>query len=148
MLKQSDVEYFVNKDKRTVVCQIKDKAGIGIRWAAYNAYSNRITENPISRTYCMFFQSLDNLGVGVHEVIPIESQCKAKAICSPNDKFDVSEGKKLAFAKLDYRLGKHFLNLFYKYEEFLELAVAKIDKHLIEDERLFEKVGINLDERY
>lgn len=76
---QYDTTYYVNKEKRTVVCKIND---------------------------CMYnlCDEVEGKGMPPHEYLLLKDSYIGKAVCSVDDTFDEEFGKKLAFNRAVVKL--------------------------------------------
>lgn len=109
-MSDNNVKYYVNRDKRTVVCVLS-----GCRWNA----SNRITKQVQNYDYF----------INPYGEFRIKDEYVGIAKCSPEDTWDEDYGQKLAFARARKNRDDAINNQVYKALNTLRTAVDKLSKY-------------------
>lgn len=92
------VKFFVNEEKKVVVCKY-----------VYGSLYDLVDDVRKEFGYHVVDAKADVLHYVMDHAsrYPNDSQLEAKATCSPNDKFSIKKGKKIAYNKLRQRLFKY-----------------------------------------
>ena len=146
LIKRRDVDFFVNEEKKTVVCKIRPIYNYSIEESAQMDICYGVEEKWMDT----WKQNLPGAMAKIIESCPLpnKSQCIAKAVCSGDDVFDVDKGKDIAFAKLNLRLGTHMYNHLYKSANDIEYLMENLDTYMCKDEHFLIGCGINFEDRY
>lgn len=95
---RNDVTFYVNDEKRIVVC--KYKWGLD-GWRVIYGLTNKYVSDVLNRAVL-----LNSPSEALNDINP--QQIVAKAVCSPDDTFDVNIGKSIAYHRLERKLLKFF----------------------------------------
>ena len=104
-LKETDVEYYINKEKRTVVCRLKGKNADYTELYALNEIKSVTSGN----RECYTVEQLIEPWL-IHNIFNLrlsKEQLVGVAKCHPDDVWDERLGKIVAKRKLRYKLGKY-----------------------------------------
>ena len=110
MMSDNNVKYYVNRDKRTVVCVLS-----GCRWNA----CNRITKQV--QNYEYFINPLGEFR--------IKDEYVGIAKCSPEDTWDEDYGQKLAFARARKKRDEAINEQVAKVIDALRASVDKLSRY-------------------
>lgn len=129
----SNVTYYINEEKRTVVAKIVPKATAFIEQIDSVARKMAHTRNT-AISPCLS----DAMSYKIYESLLMKRHYTGKAKCSPNDVFDVETGKKLALARAKVKEMEDRVRMF---RDVLDWLYAV--RNNIED--MFDKEDILLD---
>ncbi len=132
-IKMNDCQFYVDKDKRTVVCVIEDTEDLLFRFTGINSFFQESMFQPDKR----FLKKL-----------ALPNRFTGKAVCSENDEWNEDVGKIIAFDRAKNKLNTSFfkraqllsdkveeelmklVSSFNDYGEKLEYGVSRRKQHL------------------
>lgn len=146
LIKRRDVDFFVNEEKKTVICKIRPTYNFSIEESAHMDICCGVEEKWMDT----WKQNLTGAMAKIIESCPLpnKNQCVAKAVCSGDDVFDVNKGKDIAFAKLNLRLSTHMYNHLYKSTNNIEYLIENLDGLMYNYEHFLADCGIYFEYRY
>ena len=100
-LKDDYVKYYIDEEKGIVVCRINPWAATSYMDKTIKAYSSNKLTGKFLRMHC------DNIWSYCFGTIPNDNQLFGKAVCLPEDTFNVNTGKRIAKEKLKVKLFNH-----------------------------------------
>lgn len=96
---RNDVTFYVNEEKRIVVC--KYKWGLD-GWRVIYGLTNKYVTDVLNQSLLLNTPSETLNNINPEQIV-------AKAVCSPDDTFDVNIGKAIAYHRLERKLLKFFV---------------------------------------
>lgn len=124
-IKMSDCKFYVNEEKRTVVCVIED------------------TENAFINYVCYGDDSLQHVELygKLLKVLEMPNSFCGKAVCAEEDNFDVELGKMMAFQRARHK----FYSSFFKRAGLL---VSTIDDELERFSAAVNRIGAKVSDNF
>ena len=145
-IRREDCQFFVNKEKRTVVCVIEDTCYTFINTIEKNFPFSILHGNP-------FYQGAKREALLQKCVMP--NRFVGRAVCSEDDEWDEEFGKHLAYVRCALKVHKSFMkraNKFYSYahtwlndirKTFLKIDSDRLTNHDRELQYLKKKFDEN-----
>ena len=100
-MKDEYVKYYIDEEKGIVVCRIKQRDATSYMDKTIKAYSiNKLTDK-------FLIMHCDNIWSYYFDTMPNDNQLFGKAVCLPEDTFNVNTGKRIAKEKLKVKLFNH-----------------------------------------
>jgi hypothetical protein len=115
-----DVRYFVNEEKRTVVCKLS---------GCFSALNCDICD----RDY------------PPHPALEIDNEFTGKAQCSPEDDFDIAVGKRIAYKRAVAKMIRAKRRALL---EFMAVQKRDMNEFIITASKLVEKYNRSIDRKY
>ena len=129
-IKPSDATYFINEEKKVVVCTINKTRDLFI---------NFVVENfKIWPTYFAYDESLFHM-------LEMPNKFTGVARCSENDEWNPETGKLIAFSRMKDNLNKSFFKRANTYVNFLDRAADEAADVL---GKIGEKLSVNTEHRH
>ena len=100
-LKDEYVKYYIDEEKGIVVCRIKPRDATSYMDKTIVAYSSNKLTDKFLRMHC------DHIWSYYFDTMPNDNQLFGKAVCLPEDTFNVNTGKRIAKEKLKVKLFNH-----------------------------------------
>lgn len=134
LLKNFEYVYFVNKEKRQVVCKLRNKKN---KDANFVAVANSFMINCIDNLICR--KDFDSYGILMYAESLRPSQSMAIAKCHPDDVFNVETGKRIARNKLRRRILKQVYKRLHIMMNVYKQAEDRMKKRYPRDVESFSK---------
>ena len=126
-IKMKDCRFYVDEDARTVVCVIPNTE---------NMVRDFIDEHNNWPDVSIWYRSGSKLG----KMLKMPYSFSGKAVCSPDDNWDVELGKKLAFSRAKDKCYKSFFKRANHY-------VQTVDRRLGDMITIFNDFGMKLEDK-
>ena len=126
-VKMSDCRFYVNEDERIVVCVIPNTADM---------VTDFIDEHFRFNDFNLFY----GLATRLFRSLEMPYSFSGKAVCAPEDKWDVETGKLIAFSKAKNKCYKSF---FKRANKFIQI----VDKRMNDAMDLFNAFGMKLSDK-
>lgn len=134
-IKPSDAKYFIDEEKRTVICVIDDTKSL------FNRFCN--DNFKISAKNTVFWPRLNNKQF--FDKLDMPNRFVGQATCSKDDEWNVETGKLIAFSRAKDKVNKSFFKRANTYINTLDQWVNDAAEVL---NQVGEKLSINTERRY
>ena len=132
-VKPNDCRFVVNKDKRTVVCIYENSSQDFIKFIDNNC---KLSSHSIIWS---------DAGMRLHDKMFMPNRFVGVAICGPNDEWDESTGRLIAFSRMKDKLNRSF---FKRANTFINTIDSWINDTVDILNTIGEKLEINQDKRH
>ena len=130
-IKMSDCKFYVDEENRTVICVIPKIVNDNLSTA--NALVSFISEN-CEFSDISFWDALNYKSV---KELSLPESFRGKAVCAPDDEWDVETGKLIAFSRAKEKFYKSFFKR-------ANIFVRMIDKRLEQTINAFNDFGMQV----
>jgi len=127
-IKMSDCEFYVDEEKRTVVCVIEDT-----EYMLLNFIEENFEFSDVSLSNTLLWSSLRNK-------LRMPKRFIGKAVCAPEDKWNEELGRKLAFSRAK---GKCYRSFFKRANMFIHTLDRRINQAMTAFNDFGEKLEAN-----
>ena len=129
-IKMSDCKFYVNEEKRTVVCVISETKNMLRDFIEEHCNFNDVR---IPRAIFNYWNDNDTMGI-------MPPSFMGKAVCAPEDKWNEETGRLLAYQRAKDKCYKSF---FKRANRIIEIIDGRIEKMFI----IFNDLGRKLEEK-
>lgn len=134
MLKNFEYVYFVNKEKRQVVCKLRHKKYKDMNFVVVaNSFMMEILDNLVCHKDVCFYSTY----LPTNKLRPSQSMAIAK--CHPDDVFNVETGKRIARNKLRRRILKQVYKRLHIMMDVYKQAEERMKERYPKDVESFSK---------
>lgn len=134
MLKNFEYVYFVNKEKKQVVCKLRHKKYKDMNFVVVaNSFMMEILENLVCHKDVYFYSTY----LPTNKLRPSQSMAIAK--CHPDDVFNVETGKRIARNKLRRRILKQVYKRLHIMMDVYKQAEKRMKERYPRDVESFSK---------